>query len=347
MGLQGWDASYHFSAKTAWLRGGWPSLSSYVSETPHYMGQFPALARAVYEGHVRESAPVAARRLAVDQVFQGFDALTQPLNNGGWDPDAGEDTLDIPSEVFAIGRVSTRIADGLDPSERVDWDLYWNTETGVVTSETGELTWDPAARVVTIDTPSTQGVLGWAGGKTWEFGDVTASVTTEFVSLLFTALDGEPLANSGRVLVTAMARDRQLGSEYSEDGSELVAVGGAPLLLEPVQATITLTRGEVKAVTPLDPYGVPRSEALTLSEDRSFTIDGRYRATHYLVELVVEEEDGGGDSTPPVEEGEERDSKGCGCAAPGGSRSAGGPWGILGGLVLLGLAGWRRSYTGR
>ena len=341
MGLQGWDASYHFSASTAWLRGGWPSLGSYVSETPHYMGQFPALARAVYEGHVRESVPVAARRLSVDQVFQGFDALTQPLAEGGWDPEAGEDTLEIPAEVFAIGRVSTQIADGLDPSERVDWDLYWNTETGVITSETGDLTWDTVARVVTIDTPSTQGVLGWAGGSTWEFGDVTASVTTEFVSLLFTALDGEPLASSARVLVTAMAQDRQLGSEYNEDGSELIEVGGPPLLLEPVQATIAFAGGEVAAVTPLDPYGVPRDEAVAMSEDGSFRIDGRYRTTHYLVELGVG--DGGSDSGPE-DTGEESDSKGCGCAAASGS-NPGGPWSLFGGLVLLGMVGWRRSYS--
>ena len=43
LGLQGWDASYHFMESGARLGDGWPRESSYVTDTPHYLGQFPAL----------------------------------------------------------------------------------------------------------------------------------------------------------------------------------------------------------------------------------------------------------------------------------------------------------------
>ena len=42
MGLQGWDASYHFLNSRCYPGDGWPGLSSYMTDTPHYIGQFPA-----------------------------------------------------------------------------------------------------------------------------------------------------------------------------------------------------------------------------------------------------------------------------------------------------------------
>ena len=34
MGLQGWDASFHFAGGRPRMGGGWPNMSSYVTETP-------------------------------------------------------------------------------------------------------------------------------------------------------------------------------------------------------------------------------------------------------------------------------------------------------------------------
>ena len=57
MGLQGWDASYHFAANGPRIGDGWPHLGSYVSDTPHYIGQFPALAFAIYATATALSLP--------------------------------------------------------------------------------------------------------------------------------------------------------------------------------------------------------------------------------------------------------------------------------------------------
>jgi hypothetical protein len=312
MGLHGWDASYHFTASKAWLRGGWPGQSGYVTETPHYMGQFPALARAVHENHIAQSEAVAARRLALDDAFTGFDMLTQPFQSGGWDPNAGENTLVVPEEVFAIGRITLDVGESLPASERVDWASYIDSD-GVIHSTTGELSWDTENRVVLVNSPSSQGIIGFAGGQTHNLSDFEVSVETDFVSLLFTALDGRPLSTSGRVLITAMARDRQLGAIYSQDGSELIEMGGPPLLLEPVQATIRAKReigSSVLRVTPLDEYGVPREASVAVA-DGSFTIDGTYAAAHYLVELAIPEEADTGEGATDDKAG------GCGCAATG------------------------------
>ncbi len=352
MGLHGWDASYHFTASKAWLRGGWPGQAAYVSETPHYMGQFPALARAVHEGHLLESDPVAARRLSLDDAFTGFDMLTQAFTGGGWDAAAGENTLEVPGEAFAVGKITLDVGEDLGPSERMDWASFIDDE-GVIHSATGQHRWDTANRVVHVDSPSSQGIIGFAGGQVHDLSDFEVAVETGFVSLLFTALDGRPLSHSGRVLITAMARDRQLGAVYSEDGSELIEMGGPPLLLEPVQATITVkraaeTEGAVLGVTPLDEYGVPTDASVPLTE-ATFTIDGTYAASHYLLELVAIDEEadtgdggGGGDGAGTTEAPgadpdlkatlDEEEKGGCGCSS---TRSAHGWWPLLALLPLL------------
>ena len=48
LGLQGWDASFHFIQSGTRLGDGWPGMSSYATDTPAYIGQFPALALSVY-----------------------------------------------------------------------------------------------------------------------------------------------------------------------------------------------------------------------------------------------------------------------------------------------------------
>jgi hypothetical protein len=282
MGLQGWDASYHFLSSRNRLGAGWPNLSSYVTDTPHYMGQFPALAFAVHHGHVREGPPVAARRVKPDAVFQGVDALGQDFSGGGHDAKAVRGDLVTPLETLAVGRVTAKVAEALPPSVRADLAASWDREKKVVRSATGELSWDYGRRVVTVATPKTQGIVGFAGGTVQDLPGVKVEVRTPFVSLLFTPLDDQPLATSKNVLVTAMARDKQTGTEYDETGTRLLRAGGPPLLMEPVQAQITMKGAPVLEIRVVDLYGVPTATKVPLSAG-AFTIDGRYQAYYYQV----------------------------------------------------------------
>ena len=59
------------------------------------------------------------------------------------------------------------------------------------------------------------------------------------MSLLFTPLDDQPLVESKHILITAMARDAQTDTRYSADGTQLLDAGRPPLMMEPVQATLT------------------------------------------------------------------------------------------------------------
>ena len=86
---------------------------------------------------------------------------------------------------------------------------------------------------------------------------VSVKVKTPFVSLIFTPLDDKPLAESAHILITAMAQDKQTGTRYNADGTELLAAGAPPLLMEPVQATLTFKGAPLTSVKVVDIYGVP------------------------------------------------------------------------------------------
>ncbi|HWB04572.1 MAG TPA: hypothetical protein VG796_16205 [Verrucomicrobiales bacterium] len=276
MGLQGWDCSYHFIQSGTRLGDGWPNMSSYATDTPHYIGQWPALAFALHKGHIAQGAPVAARRTTPDKVVSGTPAWLQDYYNGD---DLIPAPGGTPQEVFAAGRVTVSFKGG--ESVKADLSKLWQKDAKTVQSNTGELTWDYGHERILVGSAKTQGVIGKCGGAV-KLPAVDLEVKTEFVSLLFTPLDDQPLANSKHILITALGQDKQTGAKYSDDGTKLLSTGTAPLLLEPVQATIRIAGAAPAMVRPLDHYGVPMKSTLEV-KDGKFTIDGRSRAYYYEV----------------------------------------------------------------
>ncbi|MEO7318962.1 MAG: hypothetical protein ABIZ56_08245 [Chthoniobacteraceae bacterium] len=267
LGLQGWDASWHFAQSGTRLGDGWPQMSAYASDTPHYLGQFPALAFALYHGHVKEAPAVLARRFTTDEIFSGRDAAKKPP---------------APAETFAIGRVTAAFDGG--KNERLELEKYWDEKNKIITSATDELVWDYGRERVLLRGSKTQAVLGKPGPDPIALPGVTATIRTPFVSLIFTPLDDAPLAQSKQILITALAQDKQTGARYNADGTRLESTGTAPLLLEPVQATLKFAEAKPASVTPCDPSGVPISgKSVPIAADGSFSIDGTYRAYYYEV----------------------------------------------------------------
>ncbi len=287
LGLQGWDASYHFASSGAMPGEGWPRLHSYVTDTPHFIGQFPALSLAIAHKHIAEAPIAIGRRLSIDDLFTGVDPLQQDLSGGAHDIKNARGRLATPVEALAVGRVTARFEKAGDSEqsepERVDLDRYWDKRAKTVRSMTDELWWDYGRERVLLRAAKSQAIVGRAAGETISLPAVTANVKTPFVSLIVTSLDDRPLAESRHVLITALARDKQTGATYSDDGKKLLALGGPPLLLEPVEATLSLAGDRPREVRPLDIYGVPKSESIPIDPSGSFTIGGRYRTYYYEV----------------------------------------------------------------
>jgi hypothetical protein len=283
IGLQGWDAVYGFAMGSYRMADGWRELGKYVVETPHYLGQFPALATAVHRGHVDQGAVVAARHLTREQVFAGTDVLGQSLAGGDYDAKQLTGKLTTPPWALAVGRVTVDFVRQQAETESVDWDRYHDPRARRLTSTTGQLVWNYGDRLVEVRTAKTQAIIGFAAGRDIALPDVQVNIETPFVSLIFTPLDDLELSASRHILITAMARDQQTGTRYNADQSELLATGGPPLLMEPVQARIRVGGSPPESVRPCDYYGVPRDDQVQTAADGSFQIDGTFRTYYYEV----------------------------------------------------------------
>ncbi len=276
MGLQGWDCSFHFAQTGTRLGDGWPGMNSYVTDTPHYIGQWPALAFALYKGHIKEPRVVNIRRASPEQLMSGKPGWLQDYYNGN---DLIKAPGGTPQEVFATERAVISFDGG--PVQKDSPLKHWQKEARMIASNTLELFWNYGAENISVAAEKTQAFIG--KGTRIHLPACELDVKTPFASLILTPLDDAPLAQSTRILITALARDKQTGARYSDDGTKLLAVGTAPLLLEPVQASIKLTGAKPVSVRPLDHYGVPKKETVPVEKDGNFQIDGRYRAYYYEV----------------------------------------------------------------
>ncbi len=151
--------------------------------------------------------------------------------------------------------------------------------------------WDPAHGRLVIDTPFTQALVGWPGGKPARFAQLELSTDSEFAVLAATSIGPEPIAEAKRLLVTAIARVEPTGFRWVNTWKRAVAdPGRPPFLQEPVQARIAWRRkGSVRAFA-LDNTGrrtgPVRLETLSDGEGVALVLDGRTAGFHW--ELVVE-----------------------------------------------------------
>lgn len=142
------------------------------------------------------------------------------------------------------------------PAPQSDPTLLAASKQAVRRSATGELTWDTERGLVTIDTPRTQAVVGFVGGRTSSTRDLSFELQTPFAAALVSSLDGQPLAVSRRILVSTSADARWKGVTVSETGDKILSTGRWPFLMQPVEGRLVL-RGVAKATV----YGVAANGA--------------------------------------------------------------------------------------
>lgn len=141
---------------------------------------------------------------------------------------------------------------------------------GTVRSSTGELGWNATRGLVTVDTPATQAVVGFAGGTRVGTKDVVFDITTPFAVVVVSSLTKDPIASSSRLLVSTSADARWTGADMSARGDEVLSTGHWPFLMQPVEGLVTLPGAGPLTVYRLDTDGA-RLGALAVTT----TADGR------------------------------------------------------------------------
>jgi hypothetical protein len=253
--LQGWNGFLNFTLNLHPSdRDGRMSGCFSNGNRPHFMAAFSAAALIYLRGDIAVGAP--------------FEV---PLDTSNLVSTAGQAI--VPERVLEnqIGCVLPEEGgSAMKPSNEIA------SKPDVVKSVGGQLEWHSNG-LVRIDTPKTQGYVGFAESKPVELTDCTMNVSTPFATVLLISLDALPLSHSRHFLVEAAARAENTGQIYRPFKKGLVSAGTTPVLVEPVHATIVLRQ--------------PRGSAAPTASIRQFVVD-RYGRRGEVVSIAKPSTDG-------------------------------------------------------
>lgn len=143
-------------------------------------------------------------------------------------------------------------------------------------SQTRELVWDAGdhhSGSVTVDTPRFQAVI-WGGNEGVK--KITLSAVRfeqkNASSISAISLDGQPLAQSKKILLTALARMEYTGQVWTPNRKGLVEWGKLPALFEPVDGLVEINSSQATLkVIALNEHGEPSREVPVRKTERGFS----------------------------------------------------------------------------
>ncbi len=259
-GVDGWNFFSLDSSDWQHTMGVWDI------NNPTILGQFPAAALVFRRGDVTvPDRPAVLERIPLADAYamKGARTHTGVDRDALWvarlgeadDPDAGVDP-----KAFFIGPVLQEFGDVESSMETVDLSDYIDTESSIVRSMTDELAWDFATGVVTLNTPRARGASGFLGeaGRI-ELDGVAVESGNEYGTIMIVSLDGEPLEQSGSILIQTATWDKPYGFETrAHDGYErIVNLGGYPLNVEKIDMVVEIRNAAERTVVILDENGYP------------------------------------------------------------------------------------------
>ncbi len=162
-----------------------------------------------------------------------------------------------------------------------------------ILSDTGELSWQSGDKpgLLSIDTPRSQGLVGFIGKGSKATTHLSADIANEFGAITVSALDGKPLRIADRMLVTATAKTGNSGQVWNARRTMLDQWGSAPTWIEPITGWLMLKDLDGAlgvTATPLDGAGKPAGPAIKarmLEDGWEFAV-GTPAATSYLIEVA-------------------------------------------------------------
>jgi hypothetical protein len=247
--LHDWDGIYWFTYGKGRMQEpdqGWQSSFDF-SNDPVKMTHLAACAAMFYRRDVEAAKETILRVYGEDQMIEGLrtDRKERPF----FDPAFPRD---------AALRHATRWTTAGQPSAYPD-----AAPLGRIEADTGQLGWygaDAGKGLVKVDTPCTQALLGFVRDGDRKTANLAADVDNEFSAVYLTSLDGRPIAEAGRMLLTTTARATLSGFAWNPDRKTVKNWGRAPTVIERVTGSVALSGlngAKTVAITPLAAEGRP------------------------------------------------------------------------------------------
>jgi hypothetical protein len=282
MGLQGWDASFAFAMDYDHFT---PTIQSghgvYNITSPTQLALYPALAAMIYRKDVKQGEIIATRHVSIDKLRKGelpfFERIEQ-------ESDVKRLLATVPLASLAAGRVLLSFEETNKPVENNSGNLI-DTVNKVVHSSTNQLHWNYAKKgYFTINTGGTQGIVGFAGPGAVPLKDVTIKLMNDFAVVLASSLDkNKGIASSKNLLITTIARARNTGMKYDQNKNNLIEVGTAPILLEPVYVQLNVKTKKTPTIYVLDHSGHRTGKTVPVKNGSAILNGEIYKTIYYEV----------------------------------------------------------------
>lgn len=283
MGLHGWDASFSFAIDQPTYT---PTIQTppwggvYNVTSPTQLALYPALAMMIYRNDIQEGETIVDRKVNFDALESGVRVFDERVIQ---DYDRKAFKGSFPLEAMAAGKVTLTFTEDNVADEMVTLDPF-KKDNGIA-SNTGQLYWTEENNGhFTINSDGTKGLVGFAKGKKIDLDTYSITTSNEFAIILLSSMDSSKgLEETDRILVTTIARARNSGMEYNEDKTELLVVGEAPVLVEPVNLELTLPEGRKFDVHILDHVGNRTGKMLKTHGSTVLISGGETKAIYYEV----------------------------------------------------------------
>jgi hypothetical protein len=277
MGLQDWDGSFHFASRTYGFSNAMEDPNVYNSNNFTQAGLFPAIARMIYRNDVREGKMLPNRKVHVPSLAEGKIGFTETIKQ---EIDVKELGGDVPIDALMKGKLQLEFTDKAEKSELDGYKKILDEKK--IVSNTGQLEWfREGDGCFTVNTPGTVAVCGFAGQKSFKLGDFEIKSESPYCMIFITATErGKTLKESKSILISTIARARNSGMKMEINSKEgtLVEKGTAPLLVEPVKATISTKISKKFSVRILDHDGLPTEKSVEVNKN-NFHLDGAQNKT--------------------------------------------------------------------
>ena len=253
--FQDWDGIFWYTLAHKDVLGLEPVVAGHFdfAEDPIKLSQLAAGALLFLRGDARPAARTMARSYSAEQVRQSIRLpwREQPYFTPGF-----------PLALALQHAVRVSSFEG-PPTGSFD-----ASTASPIQSDTGELTWQCAGNasgLVGVNTPRSQALIGYCGGRRPATENLEAGVNVPFCAITVCSLDGKAIADADRLLVTATARGTNSGMEWNDRRTSLTAWGRPPTCIEPVTGELVLKNlrpARNVSVQPLDGAGRPLGGAI-------------------------------------------------------------------------------------
>jgi hypothetical protein len=264
-------------------------LQHFSASTPFTMGMFPANALTFRMGLIRESPPVLSEERSMQSLLnRKVPAIFEEGYDSNRDQDLFRpDTSDQQSFnqlLFLTGKVLASYNVPVDKTILMPGiEKYIDQQNQVITSVTGELSWDYANGICTLAAPKAQGVCGFINKKAfYQLPAVRITSSNQYGTVQVVAMDDQPIEKSRKLLVQVGTQYLPTGWEdkparfefrgYMLDGLQILSTGTMPWQAVNTEVSLEIKNKHLSKATLLDPGGYPISAVKMVRNNEKFMI---------------------------------------------------------------------------